>query len=54
MSVDHLKVVAMGGVYIAYDSESDKISGVFRSFQHAKRADPALTHQLRYPHLSPG
>ena len=51
VSIDHLKVVAMGGVYIAYDKERDKISGAFRTFKDAQNADPILAHQPRYPRL---
>ena len=51
VSIDHLQVVAMGGIYIAYDKELDKISGAFRTFADAKNADPILAHQPRYPRL---
>ena len=52
VSIDHLKVVAMGGIYIAYDKERDKISGAFRTFKDAEHADPILAHQPRYPRLN--
>ena len=52
VSIDHLKVVAMGEVYIAYDVERDKISGAFRTFKDAQNADPILAHQPRYPRLN--
>ncbi len=52
VSVDHLKVVAMGGIYIAYDNDSNKISGAFRTFRDAQGADPKLAHQMRYPRLN--
>ena len=54
VSVDHLKVVAMGEVYIAYDKENDRISGAFRTFKDAETADPVLSHQPRYPRLWAG
>ena len=54
VSVDHLKVVAMGEVYIAYDKENDRISGAFRTFKDAETADPVLSHQPRYPRLQMG
>lgn len=50
--VDHLSVVAMGGIYIACDKERDKISGAFRTIKDAESADPVLAHQPRYPRLT--
>ena len=52
VSVDHLKVIAMGNIYIAYDKDSDRISGAFRTYKDAQGADPKLAHQLRYPRLN--
>jgi hypothetical protein len=39
-------------VYIAYDKDSDRISGAFRTYKDAQGADPKLAHQLRYPRLN--
>ena len=52
VDADHLKLVTIGGIYIAYNKEMDKISGAFRTFKDAQSTDPILAHQPRYPRLT--
>ena len=51
VDADHLKLVTMGGIFIAYDKEREKISGAFRTFKDAQSIDP-MAHQPRYPRLT--
>ncbi len=52
VDADHLKLVTMGGIFIAYDKERDKISGAFRTFKDAQSTDPVLAYKPRYPRLA--